>query len=135
MQEEKEYVETLARSFARKHERLHMSCRLFDLLNEIYGLDSIDACLLRATELGAHILRCDRVTLWVAERAEDGNLWTKHLHGAVHEQTVRLIEVSKDTGLVGAAFRARAPFLVSWARISNDFLESAGLFCSGHLEI
>merc|ERR1719201_3341522 len=99
--EAEEEVAKMAKFFSRCSQSLAKSCRLFQAILELDELPEMDHVIENATQLSSRLMECDRSTFWIAERAKDGNLWTRLPRADGQFGKVSVLQ-PKTSGLVGA---------------------------------
>jgi hypothetical protein len=115
-----EELSRVAKFFQTSFYFLKTLCHLFDTLNVLSTEGEIDPIIQKVIQSGAKLTQCDRMSFWIAERADDGKLWTRfpRTDGGYGLVSVTL---NKTAGLVGACLVENRPLLIPDAYSDKRF--------------
>jgi response regulator RpfG family c-di-GMP phosphodiesterase len=87
---------------------------IFEYITKIQPLREYEEILMQLADMGRHLAKADRCTVWVVDRSA-GHLWTKVAHG------IDTIRIPLGSGIVGDAINQKTQSIINDVRENEHF--------------
>lgn len=87
---------------------------IFTYITKIQPLRDYEEILMELANMGRHLVKADRCTVWVVDHAKK-DLWTKVAHG------IDAIRIPMGSGIVGEAIRNKEPMIINDVQKNGSF--------------
>ncbi len=87
---------------------------IFKYITKIQPLRNYEDILIELANMGRHLVRADRCTLWVVNDKKQ-SLWTKVAHG------IETIHIPLESGIVGEAIRTKKQMIINDVQSNGSF--------------